>query len=82
LAESPCRITVIAPIILLSQQICRAKTSRNAGIGTVLAAILAETNIFFSFLKVLWLLLAWRVPSPPQRPAGGLRRRDFFLYGG
>jgi len=43
----------------------QCKAGRTAGIGTILAAILGETNIFFSFLKVLWLLLAWRVPSPP-----------------
>jgi hypothetical protein len=40
----------------------------------------AETNISFSFLKVLWLLPARGAPIPSERPAGEIRRRGFFLY--
>ena len=51
----------------------------NAGIGTLLALYQAETNIFFSFLKVLWLILAERgLPALRIAARRRNRRRDSF----
>ena len=61
-----------------------AKISRSIflqipAIGTVIASIFTGKRfIFFSFLKVLWTLLAKRI-IPYERPAGIVSRRDFFV---
>ena len=60
-------------------EICPGFPRRMRGLAQFLQVYLPETNIFFSFLKVLWHLLAERAQGLSEAARRRPRRRDFFV---